>query len=141
MNEQNNNPYVAGASIGGTEMFVGRIDILKQVQYTLRHPQESAIVLHGQRRIGKSSILHELKQQLERTYHPVYFDLINETHQSLEETLQNLANTISLDLDKGTVNLGHHPKTEFSQVWLPNLLNTLKNHWFFYLMNLMLWMI
>jgi hypothetical protein len=126
MSEQNNNPYIAGASIGGTETFVGRIDILKQVQYTLRHPQESAIVLHGQRRIGKTSILHELKKQLERTYHPVYFDLIGKARQSLEETLQDLANTISLDLDKGTVDLGHNPKTEFSQVWFPNLLNTLK---------------
>jgi predicted negative regulator of RcsB-dependent stress response/GTPase SAR1 family protein len=125
MSEQNNNPYIAGASIGGTETFVGRIDILKQVQYTLRHPQESAIVLHGQRRIGKTSILYELKKKLERTYHPVYFDLIGKAHQSLEETLQELANTISLDLNKGTVNLGHNPKTEFSQVWLPNFLNTL----------------
>jgi tetratricopeptide (TPR) repeat protein/GTPase SAR1 family protein len=125
MSEQNNNPYVAGSSVGGTETFVGRIDILKQVQYTLRHPQESAIVLHGQRRIGKTSILYQLKKQLEKTYHPVYFDLIGKARQYLEETLQDLANTISLDLDKGTVDLGNNPKTEFSQVWLPNVLNHL----------------
>ncbi len=125
MSTQNNNPYIAGSSVGGTETFVGRVDILKQVQHTLRHPQESAIVLHGQRRIGKTSILYELKKQLENIYHPVYFDLIGKARQSLEETLQDLANTISLDLDKGTVDLGHNPKTEFSKVWLPNLLNTL----------------
>ncbi|HEW91740.1 MAG: hypothetical protein DRR16_26245 [Candidatus Parabeggiatoa sp. nov. 3] len=120
-------PYVAGSSVGGTPKFIGRVDILRKVQQVLSHHQASAIVLHGQRRIGKTSILYELKNQLlKRAYHPIFFDLLGKARQSLEETLRDLANTISSDLGKGKADLGHNPKTEFREVWLPNLLNHLK---------------
>ena len=54
------NPYVAGNSVGGGPAFVGRDDILQDVHALLNNPQQNAILLHGQRRIGKTSILGEL---------------------------------------------------------------------------------
>jgi len=46
------NPYVAGNSVGGGPAFVGRDDILQDVHALLNNPQQNAILLHGQRRIG-----------------------------------------------------------------------------------------
>jgi len=121
-------PYIAGPYVGGTQKFIGRVDILQKVQNILFHHQESAILLHGQRRIGKTSVLKELETNLlkEEAYHPIYFDLLGKARQSLEETLRDLANTINSGLGKTEkADLGNNPKTEFRNVWLPNLLNYL----------------
>ena len=121
-------PYIAGPYVGGTKKFIGRVDILQKVQKNLSHHQGSAILLHGQRRIGKTSVLKELETNLlkEKSYHPIYFDLLGKARQSLEETLCDLANTINSGLGKTEkANLGNNPKTEFREVWLPNLLNHL----------------
>ncbi len=120
------NPYIAGNSVGGSPAFVGRADILRDVRQVLRHRQENAIVLYGQRRIGKTSVLKELEAKLKNdgVYHPIYFDLLGKAEQSLEDVLRELADTISEALVKGKADLGNDPKTEF-KIWLPNLLNHL----------------
>jgi tetratricopeptide (TPR) repeat protein len=120
------NPYIAGSSVGGSPAFVGRADILRKVQGVLRHRLENAIVLYGQRRIGKTSVLQELEAHLKGDYHPIFFDLMGKAHQSLDEVLRELAHTISDALGKEKPNLGSDPKTEFRKVWLPNLLNDLE---------------
>ncbi len=51
------NPYVAGNPVGDSPAFAGRADVLREVLRILRRPQDNAIVLYGQRRIGKTSIL------------------------------------------------------------------------------------
>ncbi len=121
------NPYIAGNSVGGSPAFVGRTDILRNVRQVLRHRQQNAILLYGQRRIGKTSVLKELETKLKNdsVYHPIFFDLLGKAHQSLEEVLRELADTISEALVKEKADLGNKPKTEFSQNWLPNLLNNL----------------
>ena len=71
------NPYIAGNPVGDSPAFVGRDDVVRDVLRVLRRPQDNAIVLYGQRRIGKTSILQHLRVQLpeEGPYRPVYFDL------------------------------------------------------------------
>ena len=71
------NPYIAGNPVGGSPAFVGRETILRSVLRMLENPGENAIVLYGQRRIGKTSVLQELVQRLRSggPYHPLYFDL------------------------------------------------------------------
>jgi len=66
------NPYVAGNPVGDSPAFVGRADVLREVLRILRRPQDNAIVLYGQRRIGKTSILQHLAAQLpgEGPYRP-----------------------------------------------------------------------
>jgi ABC-type amino acid transport substrate-binding protein/tetratricopeptide (TPR) repeat protein len=121
------NPYIAGNSVGGSPAFVGRAEILRDVRQVLRHRQENAIVLYGQRRIGKTSVLKELEAKLKNdgVYHPIFFDLLGKVHQSLEKVLSDLADTISDGLGTGPSNLGKDPKTEFRKILLPNLLNNL----------------
>ena len=80
------NPYVAGNPVGDSPAFIGRADVLREVARVLRRSQDNAIVLFGQRRIGKTSILQHLAAQLpdEGPYRPVYFDLQDKAEWPLE---------------------------------------------------------
>jgi len=91
------NPYIAGNPVRGEAYFVGRTDILRDVLALFNDPQANAIVLYGQRRIGKTSILLELEQQLAESgaYLPVYFDLHDKSDLSLSEILYRLAEQVS----------------------------------------------
>ena len=72
------NPYIAGAPILIDEMFFGREELLKNIMNTLHH---NSLMIHGPRRIGKTSIQHKLKRRLETVndpdffYVPIYIDL------------------------------------------------------------------
>lgn len=54
------NPYIVASPVRG-ETFVGRQDILRQLESIWANPiQRPSILLHGQRRMGKTSILKNL---------------------------------------------------------------------------------
>jgi tetratricopeptide (TPR) repeat protein len=94
------NPYVAGNPVGGHEAFVGRADILHAVTRILASPSANALVIYGQRRIGKTSILEHLARELPKTgpYRTVYFDLQDKAPLPLWAVVNELARKISLDL-------------------------------------------
>lgn len=91
------NPYIAGNPVGGSEAFVGRTDILRTVLRVLKNPGENAIVLYGQRRIGKTSVLLELMRRLphEGPYQPIYFDLQDKAALPLSTVLRELMQRIA----------------------------------------------
>jgi tetratricopeptide (TPR) repeat protein len=90
------NPYIAGKSLGGQRGFVGRDDILRLVETRLRAPDQGALVLYGQRRIGKTSILLQLKHRLPvPPFLPVYFDLMDRARRPLGQVLFQIATTIA----------------------------------------------
>ncbi len=95
------NPYIAGNPVRGQGHFVGRTDILLDVLRLLRNPNANAIALYGQRRIGKTSILFQLEEQLAETgrYLPVYFDLHDKADLSLPEILFRMAGQIARYVD------------------------------------------
>lgn len=72
------NPYVSGDPIQTTDMFFGRREILAKIANTLH---ENNIMIHGERRIGKTSLLYQLLRYLRETddpeywFIPVYIDL------------------------------------------------------------------
>jgi tetratricopeptide (TPR) repeat protein len=121
------NPYIVGNPVGNSPVFVGRADILREVQRVIRDPQENAIVLYGQRRIGKTSVLQELENRLpkEGAYYPILFDLQDKAEWSLGRVLRELAHQISSFLKLAPPDLGDKPETTFRQVWLPDVLNNL----------------
>lgn len=90
------NPYIAGNPTTGPQ-FVGRDDILRQVERFLSNPHENALVLYGQRRIGKTSILLQIEESLENAaqYTPVYFDLQDRAGKPLADVLYELAQRIA----------------------------------------------
>lgn len=87
------NPYIVGNSVGGSSAFIGRSDVLIKVNEVIRHPNQNIIALHGQRRIGKTSILKQLEATLneENEYHAVFFDLLGRIYQPLNLILTELA--------------------------------------------------
>ncbi|UCC87178.1 MAG: tetratricopeptide repeat protein [Anaerolineales bacterium] len=93
------NPYIAGSALDGPEAFFGREDILSLVQTELRSPHQNAVVLFGQRRIGKTSILLQLRRRLpESGFVPVYLDLMDRARQPLGEVLAELADNVASEL-------------------------------------------
>lgn len=92
------NPYIAGNPINNPNGFFGREDVFREVMQVLRHPQSNAIVLYGQRRIGKTSVLIQLEQRLAANseYTPVYLDLQDKAAKPLAGVLYELALRIAL---------------------------------------------
>ncbi len=72
------NPYVAGAPVLDDDLFFGRQDLLDQILGTIH---KNSLLLFGERRIGKTSIQHQLRRRLrelddpEYEFFPVYIDL------------------------------------------------------------------
>jgi hypothetical protein len=63
------NPYVAGPPVRDPEFFVGRGPLVGRVLATV--PNNSLLLL-GERRIGKTSMLHQLRVRLPELDHPRY---------------------------------------------------------------------
>jgi tetratricopeptide (TPR) repeat protein len=72
------NPYVAGAPVREDRMFFGRRELVDRILDTIHN---NSLLLYGERRIGKTSIQHQLSLRLKNLddpqYHffPVYIDL------------------------------------------------------------------
>ncbi|MCP4107076.1 MAG: AAA family ATPase [Desulfobacteraceae bacterium] len=92
------NPYIAGNPVHGQDRFIGRADVLRDVSRTLHNPSTNSIVLFGQRRIGKTSVLLHLEKELAtaKEYIPIYFDLQDKASLPLGEVLFQIAQKISL---------------------------------------------
>jgi len=99
LKEQATNPYVAGPPVFGRSFF-GRDQIFQKTHEALVTSQQRLLVLHGQRRIGKSSIIRELPGRLpEDRFVTVDFDLQFYAGQSLARVLFALAQSISQELE------------------------------------------
>jgi len=90
------NPYIAGSPVTVPEMFFGREDVFTFVREALvgRH-RDNVIVLYGQRRTGKTSILHQLQHHLGPRYVCVFIDLHALALDSLGGALWELAASVN----------------------------------------------
>lgn len=93
------NPYIAGAPILNDRMFYGRKPLLKQILNTLHN---NSLMIYGERRIGKTSFLHQLHAVLPEmedphyAFTPVFLDLQGVTEDQFfsfmdHEIMQSLA--------------------------------------------------
>lgn len=121
------NPFVAGNSVGNTPAFVGRADVFARVDDFLRKPAETGLLLFGQRRIGKTSILHHLRARLPGVgpWRPVFFDLQGRASASIDQIVGALATAIASALKIPAPMLGAAPQQEFADSWLPAVLAAL----------------
>jgi len=110
------NPYVAGAPVMNDDMFFGRRQLVARILQTIHN---NSLLLYGERRIGKTSIQHQLKRRLldiddpHFAFHPVYIDLqgtpqeqffwtiARDIAEELTPTLEGLAITRSTPSDYG----------------------------------------
>lgn len=89
---EHHNPYRAGKPLTSDEGFFGRDDIIEKVRMILDSRQNNLVVLYGQRRIGKTSILHKLERSLPNPpYFAINFDLQDKAHLPLNEVLYAIA--------------------------------------------------
>jgi hypothetical protein len=71
------NLYISGKPIPPDQekVFVGRQDLFAKIQQNLAATNKPTLVLHGQRRTGKTSVLLQLPNRLPANQIPVYVDL------------------------------------------------------------------
>src|SRR5947207_14767908 len=119
LSSPHHNPYIAGRAVSGTDFF-GRRDILRAVLETLSLPQQNIIVLFGQRRIGKTSILLQLREELPKDrFAPVHFDLMDKASLPLEEVLRALAEKLAAEF--GLLAPEPNQPFDFERGFLPTL--------------------
>jgi tetratricopeptide (TPR) repeat protein len=89
------NPYIAGAPVTDARMFFGREDVFEWIERSLTGQYaDHILVIHGQRRVGKTSVLRQLPARLPSRYIPVFFDFQGRTHTSLDRFLWWLSREI-----------------------------------------------
>jgi tetratricopeptide (TPR) repeat protein len=144
-----NNPYATyaqGITVKEEEMFFGRKQFIDQLLSDIRNAASAkSVVIYGQKRAGKSSILYHLKRQLEFPIIAVSFsigDIIEDFSvatflyriiQCIEEAFEELADEgySSISVERPTLDeLQKNPQLRF-QDYMLNLKKTLKkiNHY------------
>jgi len=116
------NPYITTDPV--SDSFVGRANIVREVVQILNSNKDNAIVLHGQRGIGKTSLLQYLTSELSlnKDHYPIYFDLSDKATLSVVELIEELALSIAHRFNQKAPNLGEHPEASFINTWLPSIL-------------------
>jgi outer membrane protein assembly factor BamB len=110
------NPYSVGMPIRDSEMFYGRQDDLAVLQADLTNPEGNVtIVLYGQRRSGKTSLLNQLMNtDILAPHIPIYVDMQNESLGiSISKFLRNIAHYIQKALKKRGISVQHPGLKEF----------------------------
>jgi hypothetical protein len=93
------NPYVVGGIVQNPRLFRGRKELLDALLLEVSDPERTgSVVIFGQKRSGKSSLLFHLSQNIPEFVIPVTFDIP----------------TVLLDLPRSTSN-GHGPGGETSE--------------------------
>ena len=97
------NPYIAGNPVRDNHMFYGRQSLLSEIEATLFR---NSLLLHGERRIGKTSLLYQLVQRLENKldenyrYIPIFVDLEGTPESEFfHRIMENILDTLVAPLD------------------------------------------
>ena len=126
------NPFVFGNPVleQDTNVFTGRQDIVRQIEETVLGTEQAPILLlHGPRRMGKTSILNQLPRLLGPYFAPAVVDCQNPAVTGSAATLLSyLSRALCAGLQRRHVNihplqrewLDHEPFTVFDE-WLDDL--------------------
>jgi hypothetical protein len=112
------NPYIIGDPVIG-KRFVGREDILRELQSMWSGDNLSSVVLYGHRRMGKTSILRNLETYLPPDVSVIYINLQRvATVTSLAEVLltmaEEIAQTLAIDAPEEE-KISQHPEMYFNR--------------------------
>jgi hypothetical protein len=131
------NPYIAGSPVKDATMFFGREDVYAWLRQHLRGAyQHNAIILYGERRSGKTSVLYQMKDKLgDPLYVPVLLDLQGMGLEGIDGFLWEVARKIVLAL-RGVEGIAplerparqdfeKSPRNQFEDVFLPQVVEAL----------------
>jgi tetratricopeptide (TPR) repeat protein/GTPase SAR1 family protein len=99
------NPYVIGNPLTGPSGFFGRQESFDFVENILEAEQQNVALFFGQRRIGKTSLLHQIVHKFKKKDRvvPVYFDLQGRETKKLGEVLYALARKVTRVLNINSI--------------------------------------
>ena len=94
------NPYSYGGAIADPSGrgFSGREEIFQFVRSAVLARPRTPIIMYGQRRIGKSSILRQISNHLPPDIHCVFYDLQGKASMQIDQVLYGLAREIAQSL-------------------------------------------
>lgn len=111
------NPYVVGVPLTKQqEIFVGRSDVSRRIADLLRDQDHPPLLLYGQRRMGKTSLLYNLRWMLPHRILPLIVDLQGPVAQASNHAsfLYNLAKNMLRSAGEAAGNLGAVRRTDFA---------------------------
>ena len=94
------NPFNANSPARGIDLY-GRSDNLAEIETFLNSPCEIMLLIYGQRRTGKTSLLLSIKDKYQHLKDTacIYYDLQNKSKSNITEILIDLINHISFKLN------------------------------------------
>ncbi len=131
------NPYIAGSPVKDAAMFFGREDVYAWLRQHLHGAyQDNIIVLYGERRSGKTSILYQMRTGLgDDRYIPVLLDLQGMGLEGMDGFLWEVARKIVLavrsfdqfeQLERPKrQDFELSPRHQFEEIFLPPIIDTL----------------
>ena len=76
LRQEIDSPYIIGVPLTEKqEIFIGRTDVSGHIEQLLRDRRQPPLLLYGQRRVGKTSLLNNLGRLLPTTIVPMFVDL------------------------------------------------------------------
>ncbi len=124
------NPYIVGPPVTGATLY-GREDTLRFVLETLAMPTNRLIVLHGQRRVGKTSILQELhlNRLFRAGFYSAYFNPQGLVHTPFAMAIHEMAAAIAeaLKFSKPELAAFEQDENYFLETFLPQALRSLNS--------------
>lgn len=113
------NPYVSGEPVRRADMFFGRHDLVARISATLHN---NSIMIHGERRIGKTTLLYQLANLLcevqDKAYWflPVYVDMEGTAETELFHLL--MEEILSVVSDLPALSIGDKKHIGTLQYWV-----------------------
>jgi ABC-type branched-subunit amino acid transport system substrate-binding protein len=122
------NPYIVGRPIHERDKFFGRETLFNFIEDNLIEKAQ-VILLHGQRRIGKSSVLRQVSNFIKSNeFIFIQFDLQDQSQSSLSKIIHDLAIAITeqLEIDTDKLPVPTNAQLEedinlFAEVFLPKI--------------------
>lgn len=109
-------PYVTGTPLKDSSVFVGRQDIFEFVKENLLGAhQNNVIILHGQRRTGKTSVLYRLGEILRETHIAVLVDMQGKPARGEADFLFSIADDIVYAMEKENIQVALPERKDFDE--------------------------
>jgi hypothetical protein len=130
-NNRKENPFVTSDAVLGEDFF-GREEEIHQVMKFLLKRKEFSLLIHGQRKIGKTSLLLKIKELVRASQmgRATFFDLQNKARLDISDVLLELASQIDADIEthmdfNKNDFLPHNVVGYFKDIFLPRVFEKL----------------
>lgn len=122
-------PFIISEPVSGTNFF-DREEIFEQIKDFIFDNHKQIYLIHGQRRIGKTSFLYKLFEAAHNEWNaaPVFFNLQGHAHDQLDDLLLELATSINNSLSQQKEEIATFEKSsDFYELFIPKIIKNLNN--------------